>query len=138
MSNAFYGWKIQTLNQLNGWTIGGAVIQRHRRIYFWFVYVFGLFCCFVGYCKRSLVSLFLWWNAIPTTQWKLLWVVWIKVLQGDWQEDFWGTKGWGWEEDIWCRLKNINMKPFVIEEAELLDFLKTRKCVADLDFGCCN
>jgi len=72
MLDVFCGWRIQTLNQFNGWTIGDTVIQRRRRIYFWFVYVFGLFCCFVGYCERSLVSLFLRWNAILTTQWKLL------------------------------------------------------------------
>jgi len=72
MLDVFCGWKIQTLNQLSGWTTSGMVIQWRWRICFWFVFVFGLFCCFACYCERSLVSLFLWWSAIPIVQWKLL------------------------------------------------------------------
>ncbi len=35
------------------------------------VFVFGLFCCFVGYDEGSLVSWFLWWKTILAVQWKL-------------------------------------------------------------------
>ncbi len=70
VSDVFCGWRLQTLNQFKGWFTSGTMIQRHRKFCFWFVYVFGLFCCFAGYCKGSLVNLFMWWNAILAAQWK--------------------------------------------------------------------
>jgi hypothetical protein len=69
MLEVLCGWRLQTLIQLSGWITGGVVIQWHRRICFWFVSVFGLFCYFASYYEGSLVSWFLWWSAIPTAQW---------------------------------------------------------------------
>ncbi len=69
MSAVFCGWRIQTLIQLNGWTIGGTMIQGCWRICF--VFVLGLFCCFARYCKGILVNWFMWWSAILIAQWRL-------------------------------------------------------------------
>ncbi len=44
-------------------------------------------------------------------------VVWIMVLQRDWQEDLWGAKGQGWEEYIWCWLKSTKQKLFVMKRS---------------------
>jgi hypothetical protein len=97
VSDVFYGWRLQTLIQPSGWTIGGAVIQWCRKFSFWFVSRFRLFCCFAGYCEGSFLRLFLWWSGIPVAQWKLF----MSCVNHNWHEDFWGPKEWGWEEDVW-------------------------------------
>jgi hypothetical protein len=71
MSNVFYGWKQKTLIQLCGWATRSVEFQGCQRIYFLVFSIFGLFCCFAGYCGVILESWFQWWSAILIAQWIL-------------------------------------------------------------------
>ncbi len=53
---------------LSYWRCG---VSRASKNLFPCFFVFGLFCCFAGYCGVILVSWFQWWSAILAAQWIL-------------------------------------------------------------------
>jgi hypothetical protein len=115
VSDVFCGWRLKTLIRLSG-SIGSTVIQQCRRILF--SNLFQFLVCFVALQVTAKGS---WWVGFSNgAQSRLLnenfsCTVWIMVLRGDWQEDFWGAKGQGWEEYIWCWLKRTWQKLFVMK-----------------------
>jgi len=50
--------KVETIIQLYGKAIEAMVFQGPRKVQFLVFFVFGLVCCFAGYCGVALVSWF--------------------------------------------------------------------------------
>ncbi len=61
--------------------------------------------------------------------------LWITLLQGDWHEDFCTTKGWSYEEHIWCMQRKIEGAFWWWRKAKWLDFWKTRSVCRILILG---
>jgi len=59
MSDVFYGWRLQTLIQLCGWTVGGVVFQGCRKSCFFICFCFWFVLLFCRLLRRDIGELVL-------------------------------------------------------------------------------